>query len=80
MITYSELFQFCLLLVAVISLVIQIGHKKYPPLAKDAVIYVTVHRQTVYGFPCCLYYRKRRRKSQGAVRMRFPSLKAVDIK
>ena len=28
MITYSELFQFCLLLVAVISLVIQIGHKK----------------------------------------------------
>ena len=30
---------------------------------------VTVHRQTVYGFPCCLYYRKRRQKSQGAVRM-----------
>ena len=48
MITYSELFQFCLLLVAVISLVVQIvNHKKSPPLAKDAVIHVTVLRQTV---------------------------------
>ena len=39
MVTYDELFQFGLLIVAVVSLVYKISHKKYTPRPMDAVIF-----------------------------------------
>ncbi len=41
MITYSELFLFCSLIVSIIALVVQITKKKYPPLVKSAVTSLT---------------------------------------
>lgn len=55
MVTYPELFQFCLLIVAIISLIIQIfNNKKYPPLPKIGYFLASLW-QTVYGIAFCIF-------------------------
>lgn len=55
MVTYPELFQFCLLIVAIISLIIQIfNNKNNRPFPKTGYFLVSLW-QTVYGIAFCIF-------------------------
>ncbi len=55
MVTYEGLFQFALVIIGIVSLVIQIRKKKWPPSPKTAVISDSNSGETAYRQCPCVY-------------------------
>ena len=57
MVTYSELFQFCILIVAIINLIVMIffNQKKNPPLPKTGYFLKLTLANRLHGIAFCIF-------------------------